>query len=398
MTPWQEISRLLKDRSGNFGMMTAILLPVLLGAGGVALDLTNMMMSKTQMQEAADSAALAASTALATGKAEDETAAKKLAKDFFIAQMGNYMGSEAASALVSTTNVDINTTTNGGGKTFEVAVGSTYNLALTPLMGVLGYQTMNIATSSISTSGTKQERSALSMYLALDRSGSMSFITDQTKPGTCDNYTSGSWPQPINSKDPCYVRKIEALKAAAAVLFATLQQADPDKTLVRLGATSYTDATQDARAMEWGVDGVAEYVNNLPSLPTGGTDANGALKDAFKALKTKNDTERNAHKDKKNDKFERFILLMTDGEMTGDSNKWNSGLDQSVRNKCEKAKDDGITIFSVAFMAPEKGKELLTYCASGNENYFQPNTMNDLVAAFEAIGKKAAKSATRLTN
>ena len=91
MKTCNQVSRLLRDRSGNFGMMTAILLPVLIGAGGIALDLTNMMMSKTQLQEAADSAALAASTALATGEAADEAAAEALARQFFTAQMGNYI-------------------------------------------------------------------------------------------------------------------------------------------------------------------------------------------------------------------------------------------------------------------------------------------------------------------
>ncbi|MBB6180753.1 vWA domain-containing protein [Pseudorhizobium flavum] len=397
MMAWQNFSRLLNDRSGNFGMMTAILLPVLLGAAGVALDLTNMMVSKTQLQEAADSAALAASTALASGEAADEAAARELAKQFFLGQASNTLGAEAASALAGTLDIDIKTTATATGKKFQVQVGSNYDLALTPLMGVLGQGSMNIATSGTSTSGTEEERSALSMYLALDRSGSMAFVTEQTKPGTCDNYTRNSWPYPA-SNSPCYVRKIEALQAASAVLFSTLREADPDKTMVRLGATSYTDETQPARAMEWGVDGVEKYVQALPYLPTGGTDANGALKNAWDALKSKNEAEKDAHESKDNDKFDRYILLMTDGEMTGNSSNWNENLDNKVRKKCEEAKKDKITIFSVAFMAPSRGKELLNYCASGAENYFQPETMDDLVAAFEAIGKKAAQSATRLTN
>src|SRR3546814_238494 len=141
------ISRLLRDRSGNFGMMTAILLPVLVGSAGIALDLTNMLMSKTQMQEAADSAALAASTALASGKAADEAAARKLAEDFFIAQMANYMGGDAASKLAGSTRIAVNTTTTEKGASYKVTVGSNYELALTPLMGVPGSQTRAIGNS-----------------------------------------------------------------------------------------------------------------------------------------------------------------------------------------------------------------------------------------------------------
>jgi Flp pilus assembly protein TadG len=36
------VSRLLRDRGGNFGMMTALIFPVMLAAGGVAIDLTTM--------------------------------------------------------------------------------------------------------------------------------------------------------------------------------------------------------------------------------------------------------------------------------------------------------------------------------------------------------------------
>ena len=58
------------------------------------------------------------------------------------------MGADAASALAASTDVDINTTTSTAGKKFTVSVGTSYNLALTPLMGMLGYQTMNIATKT----------------------------------------------------------------------------------------------------------------------------------------------------------------------------------------------------------------------------------------------------------
>lgn len=65
---------------------------------------------------------------------------------------------------------------------------------------------------------------------------------------------------------------------------------------------------------------------------------------------------------------------MTDGEMTGSSASWNYSIDQSVRNTCDTAKKDGIKIFTVAFMAPDKGKSLLQYCASSADNYYAPKT------------------------
>jgi Mg-chelatase subunit ChlD len=99
-----------------------------------------------------------------------------------------------------------------------------------------------------------------------------------------------------------------------------------------------------------------------------------------------------------NSKVDRFIVLMTDGEMTGNSNKWNSVKDQNVRDACDQTKKDGITIFTVAFMAPDKGKSLLQYCASSAGNYYEAETMEKLISDFSSIAQEATKAATLLTN
>lgn len=64
--------RFCKSTSGNFAIMFAILLPVLLAAVGLALDLTNMMKARSDLQNALDSAVLAASRLSdATGTRQD---------------------------------------------------------------------------------------------------------------------------------------------------------------------------------------------------------------------------------------------------------------------------------------------------------------------------------------
>ncbi|HEV7437753.1 MAG TPA: TadE/TadG family type IV pilus assembly protein [Pseudorhizobium sp.] len=397
----KRISRLLKDRSGNFGMMTAILLPVLIGAGGVALDLTNMMMSKTQLQEAADSAALAASTALATGEAVNEAAAKEIAKQFFIAQMGNSIGSEAASEMAATTNVDIKTTTTSAGTNFEVSVGSSYDVALTPLMGVLGYQTMNIATNSTSTSGISEKETALSMALVLDESGSMDWNTTTVESKTCKK--KKKWSDECKEWDITYVKKIAALKMAANALFSALDDADPEGDLTRTGAVSYNHNVmgQTQPLMGWGTSAARTYIAGLPEKPEGGTDASGAMQVAHLGVQKApdgSDSESEEHGKKENETVERFIVLMTDGEMTGYSNQWNPTIDGAVRDRCDDAKEAKTRIFTVAFMAPDKGKQLLRYCASTASDYYEPETMEQLVSDFSQIAKEAVKARTLLTH
>lgn len=378
MTTCKQMSRLLKDRSGNFGMMTAILLPVLIGGGGIALDLTNMMMSKTQLQDAADSAALAASTALATGEAADEAAARKLAKDFFIAQMGNYMGAEAAGALAGTTDVNVNTTTTSNGKSFNVSVGSSYNLALTPLMGVFGHQTMNIATNSVSISGINTTQPALTMALVLDESGSMHDSVG--KPG---------------------VNKHAALREAANALFNALDEADPMKKLVRTAVYTYDQKMVSSSAPAWGTTAARTEVQKIVDDRYGTTNANEALSEATRAIKPKadgSDVESKEHLKKGNKTVHRFLVFMTDGEMTGTDGRWSSSIDSNVRKKCDEAKATDIHLYTVALKAPTNGKTLLQYCASSNKDYFEAETMDKLIQAFETIAQDASKEKTRLTN
>ena len=52
--------RFIRDRRGNFGMMTAILLVPVIGTAGLAIDISNALMVRSTLQAAADSAAIAA--------------------------------------------------------------------------------------------------------------------------------------------------------------------------------------------------------------------------------------------------------------------------------------------------------------------------------------------------
>ncbi|MGL3607055.1 vWA domain-containing protein [Rhizobium sp. G187] len=410
------VRRMLTDRGGNFAMMTAILLPVTLATVGVAMDMNNLVQVKSALQDAADSAALSAASALANQNLTDEQAIA-LAKTFYATQYKNTRGTTDAvpgeedklvltlgQNAIASVNKNIGTKLN----TYDVTINGSIDVPTNAFTQLLGYKSVKIAVEAKAES-SKETKSALSMYLVLDRSGSMSFTTDtvDTTVSSCVNYTAANWAYKdvaqgkknyISPTKPCYVKKIAALKTAAAMLLTQLTTADPLNVLVRVGAVSYNDSTQAASGINWGVAGASAYITALPLVPTGGTDASGGMKIAYDALKSTATTETNAHTAKGNERFSRYIVLMTDGEMTGNSSNWNSNIDSQVRTHCANAKADGIEIFTVAFMAPTKGKELLSACASSASNYYEPSDMSGLVKAFEEIGKAAAKATTRLTN
>lgn len=415
--------RLMKDRRGNFGMMTALLLPLSIGVGGMAIDLTNVMQQKADLQAMADAATLAAAAKLSTTDAMTEAEAEALATEYMVGQKlqeleqqgltEEQLAAAKAELLGSTSAEATITSTGGSSKAFEVTMNTTYAIELNPLTQMLGFKTVPISISS--TANSAREGNALSMYLVLDRSGSMAWDTTTVDPVTPTKTVTGwhkcGWYDCWGTYETTnYVTKIAALKTAASVMFTELLKASaPDvtsvslqqeeaKKLIRVGAVSYTHETQKEQKPAWGTTKAAEYVEALPSVPTGGTDATGALDVALTAFKSSNDTEATQHKAKGNDNFGRFIVLMTDGEMTGYSSSWNQTIDNKVRAQCQTAKDDDITVFTVAFMAPDRGKSLLKACASGDENYYESDNMTDLVKAFGDIGRKAAKTAVRLTN
>jgi Flp pilus assembly protein TadG/uncharacterized protein YegL len=409
-------SRLWHDRAGNFGVITAVILPVAAATAGVALDFNQMVQVRLALQDSADSAVLSAANALAKNNNMSDEEVLDFARKFMKAQFNNAVpqaGNDEAdvpaeedplAGAVGNVERELGVT----GKTVEVTLTTEYTMPTNGMTALLGWKEATVAVTATAQS-TPESKAALSMYLVLDRSGSMAFTTDSvdTAVSSCVNYSAANWAYKdvlpgrnnyINPSNPCYVKKMAALKAASATLLQQLVTADPKSERSRVGAVSYNDSTQAASGMAWGVSTASTYISALPTVPTGGTDASGGMKAAFDALKTSVATEKTAHAAKGNTGFERYIVLMTDGEMTGNSSNWNSSIDNLVRTRCTEAKNDGIKIFTVAFMAPTRGKSLLSACASSLNNYYEPQTMSDLVKAFEDIGKAAAKASTLLTN
>ncbi len=386
--------QLLFDRAGNFGILTAIAVPVLVAAGGVAIDVANMSLSRSQLQEATDAAALATATALADGTA-DATTAKNLGNNFVLGQMSNYLSGDtaAASALKAGTSTTVTSSSNlSGGTSYTVGVNASYSMSANGMSRLLGIQTMSISTSSVSTSGTAVEKTALSMEIVLDKSGSMWLDTEvidktQTK---CDQYyTSGLYLLKYkDQKSPCYVKKIAALKTAAGTLLDQLDTADPTSQYVRTAGMGWSNEIDLSSELDWGTKTTRKKVIDQLAAE-GGTESSAPMKSAYNKVTAA--SEATAQSGKGNTNFQKIIVLMTDG----DNNAASS--DTETLKTCTAAKNNGVQIYTVAFMAPTRGQNLLRACASSPSNYFDARQMSDLIAAFKTIGAQAAKQMTLLT-
>lgn len=401
------VRALFADRQGNFAMMTAIALPMLMGVAGAGLELTKAMQVKSDLQSATDAATLNAATQFR--ESEGEKSDEELKANFVQFLAGQEFAKGLPEADIKKLEGDVNSVTSRSktakGTTFKISTTVKREMQLNPLLGLLWNKTLTISATSTAESSVNKG-SPLSMYLVLDRSGSMSFKTDTVDKSkySCSNYDTVSWPNPMRSNTPCYVNKITSLKTAVSYLIDTLNTSDPTyksngnpaSQLIRTSAVAYNDKASPTQGLDWGTKRASGYVNALSA--TGGTDASGALNAAFNALKSSNPDEAKAHLEAGNKSFQRIIVLMTDGEMTGNSSNWSSSVDNAVRTTCASAKADDIKIYTVAFMAPPKGKSLLQACATSADNYYAPENMEEIVEAFGDIARKAAGNVSRLTD
>jgi len=398
-----------RNRQGQFALTLALTLPFLLGGVGLAFDTVMLVNQRDILQNSLDAASLSAVSALA-GKKKTTEDVKAYAVDFMSAQLSGQMNNDAITALKTAVTVSAQKNTVGTKTTYTVSMSGKVKVQLTPFSAFLGKNISYVGATSTTSSAVVNN--ALSLYLVVDRSGSMSWVTSTkltsatnanvTEPEKCQNYEDindwGEYPN-LAKTAPCYMNKIAALKNAAANLFDTIdaiEAQDTTNTIARTGAVSFTDSQQTASALDWGTTTGRAYIKALPEYPTGGTDMSDALSTAYSGLTAPSETT--AHKDKSNSSFSKFIVLMTDGENTGASSKWKPSLDTKTLATCTAARAAGVTIYTVAFMAPSNGKSLLLSCSGSSSNSFEAESASQLTAAFEAIGQKVSDRATKLTN
>ena len=131
---------------------------------------------------------------------------------------------------------------------------------------------------------------------------------------------------------------------------------------------------------------MAEEIRRLIRAETGLTASAGVSYNKLIAT-----SENTVHKTKNGQVPTKYLVLMTDGANN------SSADDTSTKATCVSAKAAGIEVYSVAFMAPTAGQNLLKACATDASHYFEAENMAALVAAFKVIGERTSAVVSRLT-
>lgn len=375
------MSRFRDDRSGNFAVATALILPVLLGAAGLAVDFTSLVMMKTELQGVADAGALATASHLMEEKTTVEVA-KKTALAFLSSQVRPFSRADAFG-----TNVEIASRRGSTDDQFEIDVEISYSMTLSPLAAFLGKHEATIKVQS-STNASRGIDHAISMFFVLDKSSSMKSSTTTVKSyeDACTYYTP---PRAIEQgvQKPCYYQRIESLKIGATALASTFRTADPKEQFIRTGAVSFTEVAQKEEKISWGLGKTMYYVDNLQAK--GSTSSSAAFKIALDALSGKG--EDNIQFARNGKRTKKYIVFMTDGENIDPKD------DDVTLGYCNDARGADITVYAVSFTSGTRSKNLLTKCAYSAQTFFEAKNGTDLARAFEAIGRQTGSMLPRLT-
>ena len=344
------ISKFLFNKGGNIAISAALSFVPIMFSVGAAIDYSRSANLHNNVARATDAALLAAvSDVMKDTDLDDETAVDSLLNEkfepFFFANMYNaepyeYNGYE----------IDYDPLT----RKVSVKVLVDYKAAVTQVMGIDGWKTDVEAAATM----RMKAGGAVSMFLVLDRSGSMGW----------SNGEGGT--------------KMESLQLAVDDMVTDLQAADPDKKYIRMGAVAYSSYMWTQQNLKWNLSKSNDYVQDMYSY--GGTDSSDAIELAY--TKLKRTAEQTKHMEKSGQEPELVIVFMTDGD-----NNYSSD-DTSTINTCNAAKTYGMEIYTVAFKAPSDGEALLSNCASSTAHYFEPQNNSELIAAFEAIGENVAES------
>ncbi|MGI2036059.1 vWA domain-containing protein [Rhizobium panacihumi] len=364
-------------------MMTAILLPVLLGAGGIAIDVTRAMELKTSLQIEADAAMLAAATVLAK-KNYNHNDAKDLAASRYAALAAAIDSGCVSNPSIEnhkqSTSLSITQTPNGAkGKKFEVVFAASFKMCVNPLTALISGPSLNISVRATTVSATAS-KNAFSMHLVLDRSSSMEEIACEKRSSTNACLQTGT------------TVKINALKGSVNELLDVVAEADPEQKYARFAAVEFSGGKGKSVAFNWGVAETRRFAKALD--PSGGTNSAPAMQHAYDVLKaTGYGSENAAHIAKDNDDPTKYIVFMTDG----DNNSKDS--DAATLEVCKLAKAKGIVIYAIAFDIKQgRATTLLSSCATSDKHYYAAKTASELYAAFREIGLRANSGVARMTN
>ena len=317
------------DQRGTTALTFALALSAMMSAIGVAVDISRVMSSDGRLQDVVDSAALAGAVA-AEGSLDARIAAVETALELNAAgQFGDIVGA-------STIKFD--------DARREVVVQTRYTekMLFAPF---IGRESLDLS-KTVRVAYREMQVLPVSVALALDASGSMHRDIEANRKSDEPGFTGNT--------------KMAALKDAVELLFTEVEGVTGGGSYLddalRTGLAAYNDTLVAVSPFSRGRSHLSSTLGSL--VPDGSTDSSVAMSELYPDFLDDRNFRIVTDPDFDLDDLREYAVLMTDGD-----NK-TANADPDTLRLCADMRADGIEIYTVAFAAPDNGRQLMLDCAS----------------------------------
>ncbi|UVC10382.1 VWA domain-containing protein [Rhizobium sp. TH2] len=409
------MKRFLKDRSGNFAILSAIVMVPLIISIGVAVEYRRAVNLRTMLQSSLDAGVLAGAKALSSG----ESQAMQAALDMFKADAKEIYDDGSIEALALK-------------PTFTIAdgiVSGAFSYPMkTPLLNIVSVKEVPVGVTSAADSGG----SGVELAMVVDVSSSMEDddkIKDLRKSAVAlidTLYKTAETRKDTWVSVVPFDGRVNVSDYSTGWIDKNLAPSNAGTNMNCTGLRSTTNRTSDALPE---VEKFPPYLtgNNYGSSSTcGGTKVRGwsfektPIRNILLNLKTGYGTSiwegaawghrmlspkwkgRWGKADLPHDYGKgppKVLILMTDGENTpGDyGDPFNTSAANLMQEAtCAEMKKNGITIFAVAFDISDSAAKPLKNCASSLKHYFSSTTSVGMTEIFKQIGASLSTGKPRL--
>jgi Flp pilus assembly protein TadG len=340
-------SAFLSDRSGNFGIMTALLMVPLIGSAGLALDYAHALSLRTQLYAAADAAAVGAvseksdAVAAAMSMKGDGTVsvAKTDARNIFFSQMSG----ELTSVPVEL-SIDVTKTANKINSlvSFSASVPTTF-------MHVLGQDSITISGTA---TAEYQTASFMDFYILLDNTPSMGVAATPTDVSKLEAKTGCAFAchqmdQASNNytiaKSLGVAMRIDVVRQATQALTDTAKTERVSADQFRMGVYTFGTKAEDAKlttisGLTSDLTQVKNYTNAVDLMTIPYQNYNQDQLTSFDSAMTQMNTIIDPAGDgTSNTKPEKILFFVSDG--VGDSNKPSTCTKKTTGGRCQEPID-----------------------------------------------------------
>ncbi|MGM4909908.1 pilus assembly protein TadG-related protein [Rhizobium sp. 768_B6_N1_8] len=340
-------SAFLSDRSGNFGIMTALLMVPLVGSAGLALDYAHALSLRTQLYAAADAAAVGAVSEKSDAVAAAMTmkgngtisVAKTDARSIFFSQMSG----ELTSVPVEL-SIDVTKTANkiNSFVSFSASVPTTF-------MHVLGQDSITISGTA---TAEYQTASFMDFYILLDNTPSMGVAATPTDVSKLEAKTGCAFAchqmdQASNNytiaKSLGVAMRIDVVRQATQALTDTAKTERVSADQFRMGVYTFGTKAEDAKlttisGLTSDLTQVKNYTNAVDLMTIPYQNYNQDQLTSFDSAMTQMNTIIDPAGDgTSNTKPEKILFFVSDG--VGDSNKPSTCTKKTTGGRCQEPID-----------------------------------------------------------